>query len=215
VAKGTGSAPADHFDIAWQEGVPVFPRVISFLDFDQRHKGNVNIDIRLLPEDGPKVFGFYPFGNIGCNLMFNFHSGSPYTRINTGDSFSEVWRFNAPKPLEAYNASTLPWFYQLCGRLDKNFTVGPVRMTAYIWGINFLNIKGIVNGYRGTGRPDTDGWLATNAGKAALQSIKDQYPDHPEYVDNYVNWYNAILTYCGTFGWQQPREIRFGLKLEI
>jgi hypothetical protein len=208
-AEGTGSATNSHFDIAWQEEDPTFPRLIFPLDYDQKHKGTVVVDARTLPEDGPEVFGVRPLANIGLNLKFDFHSGSPYTAIPIGDAFSSVYGFNAPRPSEAPNQSTLPWFYQLDGKLDKTFQVGPVKLNVYIWAINVLGLKSIVgNEYRQTGRPDTDGWLQTDAGKAKYQALGEN-------GDNWANWYQAVLTNTGTRGWQAPRQIRMGLKFEI
>jgi outer membrane receptor protein involved in Fe transport len=207
-AEGTGSSFGEHADIAWQEEDPHFPRIIAPLTYDQRHKGTVVIDTRTQPEDGPEFFGGHPLGNIGLNMKFDFHSGSPYTRIPIGDAFSQLYGYNAPPPVEAYNSSTLPWYYQLDAKLDKTFNIGPVRLNVYLWAINLLDIKSITNGWRQTGRPETDGWLETDAGKAKIKSMGESGED-------YVNWYNAWLTQCGTYGWQMPRQIRFGLKFEI
>jgi outer membrane receptor protein involved in Fe transport len=212
-AQGTGSTFGEHAAIAWQEEDPHFPKIIAPLDFDQRHKGTIVIDARTQPEDGPEVLGMYPFGRIGLNLKFDFHSGSPYTRIPTGGAFSSVYGFNAPPPIEAPMSSNLPWFYQLDGKLDKTFVIGPVRLNVYLWAINLLGLKSIVDGFSQTGRPDTDGYLETDAGKERIQNIEDTYGK--EFADYYVNWYNAVLTNCGTRGWQTPRQIRFGLKFEL
>ncbi len=212
-AQGTGSAADTHFNIAWQEDFPTFPRVISSLDYDQRHKGTIDLDARTLPEDGPRVLGFYPLGNVGLNLKFDFHSGSPYTRTPVGDAYSNVYGYGSSYPLESPNASTLPWFFQLDGKLDRTFLIGPLKLNLYLWAINLLGSKCIISGHSQTGRPDSDGWLQTSAGKERIQDIKDTYG--PEYGEYYVNWYNAFLTQCGTWGYQAPRQIRFGLKLEI
>jgi outer membrane receptor protein involved in Fe transport len=207
-AEGTGSTGGEHADIAWQEEDPQFPRIIAPLTYDQRHKGSVVVDVRSLPEDGPELFGMHPLGNVGLNMKFDFHSGSPFTRIPIGDAYSDIYNYNAPPPVEAYNSSTLPWFYQLDAKLDKTFNVGPVKLNVYLWAINLLDLKSITNGYRQTGRPDTDGWLETDAGKEKKASMG-------EYGETWEKWYLAELTGCGTWGWQGPRQIRFGLKFEI
>lgn len=205
VAQGTGSRTDEHNDIAWQENSPTFPKVISFLEYDIRHKGTVNVDVRTLPEDGPEIFGMRPFGNVGLNLKFDFNSGAAYTRIPTGDAYSEVYEFNAPPPLEAPNQSRLPWFYQLDGKLDKTYTLGPVRFNVYLWAINIMGSKSWLDAWRGTGRADTDGYLQTDAGrvKAATQG------------EDWVKWYGAVLTDCGTLYYQTPRQVRMGVKFEL
>ena len=69
----------------------MFPKVIAPLDYDITHKGAIMIDFRTLPEDGPKVLGMMPLANVGLNLRYDFHSGSPYTPISIGDAISEVY----------------------------------------------------------------------------------------------------------------------------
>jgi hypothetical protein len=155
----------------------------------------------------------YPLGRIGLNLKFDFHSGSPYTRIPAGGAYSSIYGFNAPPPVEAPMSSTLPWFYQLDGKLDKTFVIGPVKLNVYLWGINLLGLKSITAGFRQTGRPDTDGYLMSDAGQARIQNIEDTHGK--EAAEAYEKWYYADLTNCGTWGWQTPRQIRFGLKIEL
>jgi outer membrane receptor protein involved in Fe transport len=206
VAQGTGSTVSSHNDIAWQENeTPSFPKVIASLDYDIRHKGTILLDFRTLDEDGPALLGMRPLGNVGLNMAFNFHSGSPYTPIAVTDAISEFYGYNAPAPLTSMNEATLPWFYQLDAKLDKSFSVGPVKLNAYLWAVNLLGSKSIVSGYRGTGRPDTDGWLQTDAGKTAVASRGADY----------VKWYKAWVTSCGSFGFQEPRQVRFGLRFEL
>jgi outer membrane receptor protein involved in Fe transport len=208
MAEGTGSTFGEHFDIAWQENSPVFPKVISSLDYDIRHKGSVIVDFRMLPEDGPELMGTRPLGNIGLNLKFDFNSGSPYTPISIDGALSQVYGYNAPQPLGAPFTANLPWFYQLDAKLDKAFQIGPVRMDVYLWAINLIGTDLFTGGYRQTGRPDTDGWLETTAGKDAI--VK-----RGAYAQDYVRWYQAILTSCGTGSIQTPRQIRLGVKFEL
>jgi len=210
VASGSGSNGSSNRTIAWQEANPYFPRIIFPLNYDQRHKGTVVVDIRSIEGDGPEIGGVHPFENMGLNLMFGFHSGSPFTRIPLGDAFSSLQGFNAPPPVESPNSSRLPWVYNLDAKFEKTFTIGSMKLVAFLRGINILNLKSYTSVFRQTGRPDTDGWLQTNAGKALLNSTK-----MAGHQDDYIKWYNAALTNCGANRWQAPRQIRFGLRLEI
>ena len=78
-------------------------------------------------------------------------------------------------------------------------------MNVYLWAINLLGTKSFNTAWLATGRPDSDGWLETNAGK---QAVRERGPD-------YEKWYNAILTSCGTYGYQTPRQVRLGVKFEL
>jgi hypothetical protein len=205
VAKGTGSNSRSHFDIAWQESAPIFPVVIGRLDYDQTHKGWVDVDVRFLAGEGPQLFGMSPLGNAGLNMAFAFHSGSPYTRTSADYGSEGVFTYNAPVPLESYNISSLDWFYQIDLKLDKTFSVGPLEFNAYLWIDNVLNTKSVTGGYRATGRPDDDGWLQTEQGRKWAS----------QYGEEGVKWFNAILSSTGSFGWQAPRVVRGGLKFDF
>ncbi|MCK5147104.1 TonB-dependent receptor [bacterium] len=209
VAHGTGSDAQSHRDIAWQETTPFFPKVVQTLDFDIRHAATAVIDVRTKADDGPEFMGMYPLGNIGANFKFDVSSGAPYTAIGIAGAYSSIYGFNAPTPLGAPNSSRLPWFMQLDAKITKSFTVGPLKMQAYLWALNLLNSKSITNFYQQTGRPDTDGWLLTDEGQTKLAEKTAAYGD------DWLNWYEAVQTNCGSFGWQAPRQVRFGVRFAI
>ncbi len=209
-ADGTGSTSGNAFDIAWTEDNPYFPQVIMPLEFDQRHRGTVNVDVRFHADDGPTLFGGYPLGNVGLSCMFYFNSGSPYTRTVAGDAFSEVFGYTAATPLESWNQSNQPWFYQLNAQLDKTFSVGGLDLNVYLWTLNLLNTKSVTNVWRQTGTPDSDGHLETNDGKQRAAAFDAIYGE-----GEYQRWYQALLTNCGTWGYQAPRQVRLGLKIML
>ncbi|KPK72651.1 MAG: hypothetical protein AMJ79_15570 [Phycisphaerae bacterium SM23_30] len=215
-AEGTGSQSGSHFNIAWAEDDPHFPQVIMPLDFDRRHKGTVDVDVRLLPEDGPTWLGGHPLGRIGLNMMFQFYSGSPYTRIEGGSGFSEVFGYTMGSPLEASNASRMPWFYQLDAKLDKTISVAGLDVNLYLWALNLLNTKSVTDVFQQTGTPDSDGHLESDDGKKRAATYP--FPEDGTQAQReaeYQRWYQAILTNCGTWGWQAPRQVRFGLKIML
>jgi outer membrane receptor protein involved in Fe transport len=207
-AEGTGSSSDSHFDIAWAEGDPVFPTVIQPLDFDVRHKGTLIADIRLNDDDGPELFGMKPLASVGLNMLFSFHSGYPFTRIQSGSSYSEVFGYTQGKPIEGINSSRMPWFYQLDAKLDKTFNAGPFDMNVYLWVINLFDTKSIIDVFSQTGTPESDGHLESEDGKKRAR-------DYEGGQEEYVKWYQAMLTNSGTFGWQEPRQIRLGVKIEM
>lgn len=215
-SEGTGSQSGSHFDIAWTEDDPHFPQVIMPLDFDRRHKGTVNVDLRGLPDDGPTFLGGHPLGRLGLNMMFQFFSGSPYTRIEGGSGYSEVFGYTVGTPLEASNASRMPWFYQLDAKLDKTFEIGGLDVNVYLWALNLLNTKSVLDVCQQTGRPDSDGHLESDDGKN--RAAVYPYPadgTQAEREAEYRRWYQALLTNCGAWGWQAPRQVRFGLKIML
>ena len=207
-ANGTGSASDSHFEDALSQTENFLPVLVAPLDFDERHKGMIDLDICTKPKSGPRIFGKYLFANLGLNLLFTFHSGAHFTRIKNGDGFSEVFGYYVAQPIETPNSSTLPWFYQVDTKFGKSFYIGPINFNLYVWVINLLNTKSVTAVFRQTGRPDTDGWLEADTGKS--QAEESRYGK-----EEYIRWYRALLTNCGTFGWQVPRQVRFGIKFEF
>jgi len=181
------------------------PFVVLPEDHDIRHTVKGFWSASTGAEQGPQCFGHYPLARLNLALQLNGQSGRPYTRIAIKNSYSEVYGYNAPKPLGQVNGARLGWWWQLDIKLGKSFDVGPVRAEVYLWALNLLNSKAAVNGFRQTGQPDSDGWLLTAEGQ---QKIRDRGQD-------WRNWYNADLTDCGSFGWQPPRQLRLGVRFEI
>lgn len=206
--NGTGSTSTSHFAQASTQTESFLPVLVAPLDFDQRHRGTIDVDIRSQPNAGPRLFGKYPLGNLGLNLLFTFHSGTPYTRIQSGDAFSQVFDYQAAQAVESPNASNLSWIYQLDAKLDKSFSIGMIDFNVYLWVINLLDTKSVTAVFRQTGRPDSDGFLATGKSK----DLAAWYPDGEA---EWQRWYQALLTNCGTFGWQAPRQVRLGVKFEL
>jgi hypothetical protein len=214
-AQGTASSFDDHWLIAryetWSTEGPLYPEEPHPMVYDIRHKGTALLMIRSLEKDGPAWGGLYPLGDWSLGLTFHFHSGRPYNRIPNG--LSEVYGYTIPAPFEAYNQGRMPWFYQLDGKLEKTFHIGPVGLTFYCWCINVLGTKSMIDVFPGTGRADTDGYLESEAGLERFEIIQSYYGEQA--AEDYKKWYQAILTGCGSFGYQMPRQLRLGIKIDL
>jgi len=197
-ARGTGSNPSTSFRAIWQSptATPYFPQQIAPLDFNQTHRGYLNIDYRFADNDGGPIFE-----NMGLNLLFGFNSGFNYTLV---DGF-----FNARIPLEPLNSSTTPWNFQLDLKWDKSFDFGPLGFNVYLWVINVLNIQNITNVFKNSGDAYDDGWLASEDGKARRDGYSINYG--PEFGQLYGELYRASHYSSGNFG--APRQIRLGVRI--
>jgi outer membrane receptor protein involved in Fe transport len=202
-AMGTGSNSRDHFDIAWQDQQMRFPTIITPLAHNQDHVGNANIDIRFTKTDGPSIFGFRPLADLGINLFFVTHSGSRYTKIEQGPL--GLFPQNAPRPIEALNSSTLPWYHRLDMKIDRTFEVAGLRVKPYIWVYNVLNRKNVVGVFQQTGMPQDNGWFLTEDGKAWLKANGKT----GEYIAR------KYLSGLGTRNLDVPRVVYFGIKLDF
>ena len=204
-AMGTGSSSGSHFDIAWQDQELRFPTIIMPLEYNQDHVGNFNIDIRLNKEDGPTLFGFKPLASLGLNVYYTMHSGSRYTRIEPGPR--GLFPQNAPRPIEALNASVMPWYHRMDLKFDRTFEAGKFHIKPYVWIYNVFNRKNVIGVYGQTGAPDDNGWFLTDDGKAWIE-INGQTG---EYIAR------QYMKYGGAYNinnFSTPRILRFGVMLE-
>ncbi len=203
-AQGTGSTPTDAGRAVWQSptATPYFPQQIAPLTFNQTHRGALNIDYRFGEDDGPDILGSKLLENIGLNLLFSFNSGHNYTQF--------IGFGNSRQPIEALNSSVTPWNFQLDARIDKSFSLGPMNINIYLWVINLLDTKNVVNVFGTSGDATDDGYLASPEGSAIYEGYK--LTKGLETAELYKQLYLASIYDSGNFG--TPRQIRLGLRLD-
>jgi len=210
-AQGTGSTPNDAFRQIWQAppgtngDEPFFALQISPLSFNQTHKGSFNLDYRFTDDDGPEIFGSKALSNFGANFLLTFNSGTNYTRI---DGFEGI--DNDLTPIEPLNNSQTPWVFDLNARFDKTFKIGPLNVNAYVWIINLLDRKNVLNVFRTTGDPEDDGWLTAEGGLNNSE-VFSSYSEKD--AETYRALYNAWNYDEENFG--TPQQVRFGLRLDF
>jgi len=215
-ARGTGSSSNEA--VSGVENNTNLPTIIAPLDFNETHRGNVNIDYRFGADEGGMVFR-----NFGANCLFRFTSGHNYT-LSTGSIGQRgpeeggILADDDPrqrKPLESVNASTTPWTYQLDLRLDKGFQLMNMDAQVYVYVQNLLNTKNVINVYQRTGTDKDDGFL-TNPD---LSSQIVDASGGPVYSDMYraINLADRQHYWNAQGGdiYGEPRQIRFGLKLSM
>lgn len=201
-AMGTGSNSTSHFDIAWQDQQLRFPTIIMPLEYNQDHVANANVDFRLTKDDGPTLFGVKPLANLGVNVYYTMHSGSRFTKIEPGPR--GLFPQNAPRPIEALNASVMPWYNRMDLKVDRAFEVGQFHFKPYIWIYNVFNRKNVTGVYNQTGDPHDNGWFLTQDGKDWLEINGEQ----GEYIAR------ETLNGGGTTNLSTPRILRFGIMIE-
>jgi len=215
-SDGQGTNSSTNSSISSVENGTLTPNVISPLDFDQTHRGTANIDYSFDKGEGGPIFR-----ESGVNLLVSFNSGHPYTKSTgsigqqTSDQGALIEadaRFNTP--LEAVNASTTPWVWTLDLRVYKGLSIGGVYAEAYAYVQNLLNTQNVINVYRRTGNAYDDGFLGTPDLSSGAVGLYGQ-----PYVDLYTqaNLQNgrAYRNVTGNNLWGAPRQIRFGIRLEI
>ena len=208
-ARGTGSASAGNFDIAWlNAGRGNYPKFTMPLDFEQKHRGSVNVDYRLNKEEGPKLFGIYPLEKAGVNLFFTFNSGTPYTRgklLNTNPHDGRYDNNISNTPVSAVNAEHTPWNYRFDLKADKTFRLPKINvdLNLYCWVLNLLNTKTVVFVWTPSGLPDQTGYLQTTAGRAYYNRLSEE--QKKAFSVREMDWSNYGI----------PRQIRLGMQLSF
>ena len=199
-AKGTGSVSNSQRNIAWTASE--VPHQTSPLDFDQRHKLSVNVDLSYGQKEGPKYGSMYPLAGVSVNALYNVASGTPFTSTNVYD---EVNQLNlAVQPTGPLNSRTGPTTQSLDFKVTKGFSLMNADLSAYVWVLNTFNTTNALTVYSGTGSPYTDSYLDTDAGRAVAQKLVDEGID-PQTAYKLALQGSAIFSI--------PRTIRFGLRL--
>ncbi len=151
VAKGKSSGATQNYSYLWAGWI--IPKRESYLDWDQRHSINANVDFRIPRGEGPRI-GTYPFlEGFGVNLQFSYGSGFPYTQDSQGTASPEI------------NGRRYPWTMDTDIKVNRQIWAGPVTFDVYCWVMNVFDRRNIntiseIAWYDadqdGDGRPDHD-----------------------------------------------------------
>ena len=215
-ARGTGSTV--NSGIAGIESDANLPTVVSPLDFNQTHRGSVNLDYRFGSDDGGSVFE-----HMGVNLLLRFTSGHNFTLATgsvgqRGPELGAILSSDDPRarvPVEPINSSTTPWTFATDLRVDKVLPLYGVRAWAFVYIQNLFNRRNVINVYPRTGNAQDDGFLSDPelSGKIAEASGGEQYQQLYEQI-NLINRQHYWFTEGGDL-YGEPRQLRFGLRFEL
>jgi hypothetical protein len=213
-ADGSGSGSNSGANLA-STGQPNL-RVLTPLDFDQRHSFVISYDYRFGQKKDYKGPTFKTkkdktvqvFEDIGFNLSFLLGSGTPYTRWSAaGNSFGG----SRSTILGQINGSSLPWNFRSNLRIDKNIplTFGKEdsdnrktgNLNVYLQILNLLNTRNVLGVYNFTGSAEDDGYLSSTQAQAALAVTNSAVA--------YSNMYTIRMRNAANYS--IPRQIRIGL----
>jgi hypothetical protein len=205
-ARGTGSAPSTAFYAIWQSPTetPYYPKIVQTLDFDQTHRGSLNLDYRFGRDDGPAIGGVRFLERTGLNLLFQFNSGSPYTLV---DEYSYG---NRRQPVEPINASSSPWTFRIDGRLDKTVNIWEFNVNFYVWVINVLNTRSVTGVFATTGTSTDNGYLSTEEGQTRLKNMASYGDVFEQMYREYYYQLGIMNAFAST-----PRQIRLGMRIDF
>jgi hypothetical protein len=155
-ARGTTSSPFEFvfgfgsfFDPLNPGRLVTPPTELSAESFDRTHTFNGQLNLQL-PGDfraGTTIGSI--FRDFGIYLVYNAHSGEPFTRVSIVDG----------RPLEGFNSSRLPWLHQGDVRVTKGFGLGEaLGIEAFLEVINVLDNVNILRVNPTSGQPDVTGF---------------------------------------------------------
>jgi hypothetical protein len=214
-AEGSGSSINSGGNLA-SSGQPSL-RVLTPLDFDQRHSFVLNYDFRFGKEKdykGPtmkkkdgKVIQL--LSDVGFNLTFMLGSGTPYTRSSAAVALNGNAKSNINGQI---NGSNKPWNFRSNLRVDKNIALKwgkkdgeeatkKASLNVYLQVLNLFNTRNVLGVYGFTGNPDDDGFL--NSSQAAAQLKLANSPGA------FTDMYNIRMNNPGNYS--IPRQTRIGL----
>jgi outer membrane receptor protein involved in Fe transport len=201
-AQGTGSVSNSQRNIAWTASE--VPHQTSPLDFDQRHKLSVNLDVAAGKGQGPKWGGIPWLADTDLNVLYNVGTGTPYTPTIVTD---EVTQLNvAQQPTGALNSRTSPATQSLDFKFTKGLRFAATHASAYIWVLNAFNTNNALAVYSGTGSPYTTGFLNTEGGRSVAASLAGSGID-PNYAYGLATQNQNLFSI--------PRTIRFGVRTDF
>lgn len=129
VAKGKSSGATQNYSYLWSGWV--IPKRESYLDWDQRHSFNADLDFRIPQGEGPRI-GDYPIlEGFGTSVVFNYGSGFPYTQSSQGTASPQL------------NGHRYPWTLDTDVRVNRTIWAGPLTMDVYCWVINVFDRRNI------------------------------------------------------------------------
>jgi hypothetical protein len=202
-AEGTGSNANSQRQVSNRGNL----RYLFPLDFDERHRINLNFDYRYASGkryNGPRIAGKDIFANAGLNIQTIAVSGRPYTQNQTPQ------RFGGSTVVGQLNGARKPWTFTINLRLDKTFNLTPpdakrpLSLNVYFRVQNLLDRQNVLNVYPVTGSPDDDGYLASSLGIGEVQTLETAGRD----VDSFLASYQWALINPNLFA--LPRRMYLG-----
>lgn len=135
-AKGTAAYSSEWYRDYYYYDIPV-PVIDYWLDFDERHSVNANLDFEL-----PKDFFFVPLQDLSSSFVFSYHSGHPYT--------PEDLRGNK---IGDENSARISGYWNVDVNFSRRVSIGPLKVTLNGLIYNLFNTEQVHNVYPTTGDP--------------------------------------------------------------
>ena len=215
-ARGTGSSI--NSAVSGVENNTNLPTIISPLDFNEAHRGNIFLDYRFADNDGGAILE-----RLGANLLMKFSSGHNFTLFSgsigqRGPEEGGILASDDPrsrKPAESINVSSTPWTFEVDLKVDKGIDLFGVDANLYLYVYNLFNRRNVINVYGRTGNAEDDGFLTNpDLSSQIVEASGGQTYRQLYEAINLANRQHYWLTEGGDI-LGDPRQIRFGVELGL
>ena len=215
-ARGTGSSI--NSAVSGVENNTNLPTIISPLDFNESHRGNIFLDYRFADNDGGAILE-----NLGANLLMKFSSGHNFTLFTgsigqRGPEEGGILASDDPrsrKPAESINVSSTPWSFEVDLKVDKGIDLFGVDTNLYLYVYNLFNRRNVINVYGRTGNAEDDGFLTNpDLSSQIVEASGGQTYRQLYEAINLANRQHYWTTEGGDI-LGDPRQIRFGVELGL
>ena len=215
-ARGTGSSI--NSAVSGVENNTNLPTIISPLDFNETHRGNIYLDYRFAENDGGAILE-----GLGANLLMKFSSGHSFTLFGgsigqRGPEEGGILASDDPrsrKPAESINVSSTPWTFEVDLKVDKGVDLFGVDTNLYLYVYNLFNRRNVINVYGRTGNAEDDGFLTNpDLSSQIVEASGGQTYRQLYEAINLANRQHYWTTEGGDI-LGDPRQIRFGVELGL
>jgi hypothetical protein len=158
---------------------------------------------------------------LGLIALVTYTSGHPIGYFRPTSSFSlnpqdAGMHYSSvdPRTRRPSNGESTPSNFQMDARVDKHIKFGALGVNVFVYAQNIFNTRNVSNVYPGSGKADDDGFLSNpDVSSGFVNSLG------PRYVELYraINLQNgqAYRRATGTSLWGSPRQIRFGVRIDV
>jgi len=198
-AKGTAADANEWYQDFYYYQIDV-PVIDYWLDFDERHIVNANLDLEL-----PRDFFLIPLQDFSNSFVFSFHSGAPYTpRDLRGNRLGEE------------NSARMPGYWNLDWNFTRQIRLGPLSLAFRGMILNLFNTRQILEVHETTGDPTNHGDPEPSLDQFGSTSISStRYSPQCDFNhDGLVNPYEAKQAYidCRNDYWFDARNFNPGFR---
>ncbi len=185
------------------------------LDYNQRHRLNALLSYQFDSTNSNWISG------TGLHLLFRFNSGHNFTlydgpfgpfSADLGSILSDAdSRFRSNEIARIIT----PWNYQFDFKLDRQFSLGKISLTGLVYIQNLFNRKNIQHVYWRTGTANEDGSFDLYPGSKEflIEKLGEEFFVLYDLINLEHRQHYQITQGGDLFG--RPREIRFGLQIEL